>query len=264
MKIVFDIGGTNMRVAEALDGSLGKEVRVETPQNFEDGCGVLRKLILQISGEEKIEDVVGCIAGTTTEEGKMIHSPHLLGWEKKDLGGFLRETICSETKIGNDADMAGLGETRYGAGRGNKIIGYLSVGTGLGGCKVVNGKLDESKYGFEPGWMVINVNDLTGLGESVNGAAIKDKYSKYPQELDKVVYDKLVRILAVGVYNAILFWSPEVVILGGSLIEKEMGYHLKDVVKNLKEIDSPFESFPEIKKAELGDNSGLMGAVSLL
>ncbi len=73
---------------------------------------------------------------------------------KKDLEKILNCDVILE----NDALLAGLGESFYGIGQRFNIFGYLTISTGIGGCKFVNKKADENVFGFEPGHSYFLVN----------------------------------------------------------------------------------------------------------
>ena len=72
--------------------------------------------------------------------GRIIKSHHIDGWEDFPLSKWTKETLGVDAVIGNDADMAGLAEARYGAGAGKNPVFYVTVGTGIGGGLIVDGK----------------------------------------------------------------------------------------------------------------------------
>lgn len=263
MRIVFDIGGTNMRVAGVKGDALGDEVKVETPANFQSGLSRLLEVIKKVPGNENVEELAGGMAGVITE-GKIEFSPNLPGWLGADLGKELKEKVCPKVTIKNDADVAALGEATFGAGQGRSVVSYLGIGTGVGGGRIVGGKIDKGKYGFEPGHQIIDVTTGKTLEELVSGGAIEKKYGKTPQELPKGIVGELTSKLAVGIQNTILFWSPDVLVLGGSLVNEGDTYKLEDIVSELRKMPKVFPSLPEIKKAQLGNKAGLWGALALL
>lgn len=72
--------------------------------------------------------------------GRVIKSHHVEGWEDFPLSKWTKETFDVDAVVGNDADMAGLAESRYGAGAGKNPVFYVTVGTGIGGGLIVGGK----------------------------------------------------------------------------------------------------------------------------
>ena len=93
---------------------------------------------------------------------------------------------------------------------------------------------------------------------------LKEKYGKYPQELEREIYEDYVRIIALGVYNAILFWSPEVVVLGGALINEKEGFKVVEIADAVEKINEDLPLLPPIRQSELGDNAGLYGAMAII
>ena len=164
--------------------------------------------------------------------------------------------------IENDSALCGLGEAVAGAGRGSDIVAYITVSTGVGGVRIVDGKVDRAHAGFEPGHQIV-ASGLT-LERLVSGRAMSEKYGKHPREItDEVVWEELAGYLALGLHNTIVHWSPEVVVLGGSMM-KVPGIALPAVQAYLAKTLKIFPVLPELRLAELGDFGGLHGALELL
>ena len=99
----------------------------------------------------------------------------------------------------------------------------------------------------------------------VSGAAVKAKYGKEPYEIkDKAVFEKLAKVLAYGLNNTIVHWSPDIVVLGGPMITGNPAISIKSIQKHLSDILRIFPIPPVIKKAELDDVGGLYVALALL
>ena len=73
--------------------------------------------------------------------GRTIKSHQVSGWEDFPLVAWARETLKRPVAIGNDADLAGLAEARFGAGRGRNPVFYITVGTGVGGGLIIDGQV---------------------------------------------------------------------------------------------------------------------------
>ncbi|HUY31279.1 MAG TPA: ROK family protein [Pirellulales bacterium] len=71
--------------------------------------------------------------------GRVVKSHHVEGWVDFPLADWTREHVGVPAVIGNDADLAGLAEARFGAGQGRNPVFYVTVGTGIGGGLIVNG-----------------------------------------------------------------------------------------------------------------------------
>jgi glucokinase len=162
--------------------------------------------------------------------------------------------------------MAGLGEAVYGSGKEFEIVAYLTISTGIGGARIVNKLPDEKKFGFEPGHQFIqtnfNGNSQIELESLVSGKSIKRIYGSEPQFItDSKSWDEINYYVACGVYNTMLFWSPDVIVLGGSTA---MHLDLDLIEIYLKKFSRVIPKLPAIKKSQLGHTNGLLGALYLL
>jgi glucokinase len=158
-----------------------------------------------------------------------------------------------------------LGEATYGAGKNFNIVAYLTVSTGVGGARIVNQKLDEKSIGFEPGKQIIDVKESKTLENLISGRGLEERFNMKAKDISNpVIWQELANFLGVGLNNIIVEWSPEVVVLGGSMILGNPSISLEKAEEKLKEIFSTFSKTPPVKKAELGDFGGLWGALALL
>lgn len=277
MYLIFDIGATKIRLAVSHDGETFGEPKVgKTPHNYEEGMQLFAELASHLRGGEPIKLSAGGIRGVFDEKKeKIINDPYLEDWLNKPIKERLREILECEVHLANDSDLVGLGEAVVGAGKGYRIVAYITVSTGIGGVRIVNGKIDVSTCGFEPGHQIIDADgsifseivkkekDWTaGEWESLaSGTAMRLRFNKEPYEIkDEQIWEEVSKYVAVGLNNTIVHWSPDVVVLGGGMM-KSPGILLDTVRSHLKEILKIFPKHPEIKKAELGDFGGLHGAL---
>ena len=192
---------------------------------------------------------------------KIKSHPHIPLWSNQPLKKTLEKALSAPVILENDAALAGLGEAIYGAGKNYNIIAYLTISTGVGGVKIENKKIDENSLGFEPGFQIMNNDGLT-LEDLVSGFGLEKRFGKKGEDIiDPMVWDEVAKNLAVGIYNTILYWSPNVVILGGSVIKS---LDLEKIKNYLQEANEILPELPEIKKAELGDSSALWGALAYI
>lgn len=267
--VLFDIGGTKMRVAISRDGYTFEEPHIgRTPDTFLDGIKLFEDLVTGALGHEKAAIVAGGIAGTLlTDHSAVFHSPNLPTWNGKPLSANLFRVFSgAPVVIENDAGVVGLGEAVSGAGQGERIVMYVTVSTGVGGARIVNGVLDPSAIGFEPGRQVLAMDTGTTLESLVSGVAIEQRFGIKPYDLaDMAKREQVSDELAYGLANSILHWSPDVVVLGGSII---VGPHntlpLERIEKKLRELLPHLPQIPKLKKATLGDLGGLHGAMALV
>ena len=269
MNLVLDIGGTKTRIGFVSDTYRLLETSfLLTPKKYSDG---LKNIFSHVKSRD-VRAARACvgIAGVLSE-GKLYYSPNLKGWIGKPIISDFRKEFGNDVVFENDAALAGLGEATYGAGKDYKNIGYLTIGTGVGGAKIVDKRIDNKVYGFEPGRMFFqNIsktkrNKYISFENLVSGKAIKRIYGATPETItDVLVWSKILKNIAVGVCNAVYLWNPEVIILGGGVTLSDnfdIVLLRKEVRKILKKT---YPSTPQIKKSLLGDFSGIWGGIAFL
>ncbi len=273
--ILFDIGGTKTRVAVTDDlQTLRSSVDFKTKSNFKEEVDLICKSIDGLVKKQDIKAMAGGVRGLLNEEKTGIHNDTVLkGWAGKSLVGALSDRYQVPVYLENDTALAGLGEAVYGAGQGLDIIAYHSISTGVGGVKIEKGKLDEATSGFEPGHQVLDI-DRTILGEDisptlenlVSGAGVEARVGSKPFEIpqEDTIWDELAEYLAQGLRNTILYWSPEVIVLGGSMMVGEPKIPVEAVRKYTVEVLDGFVDCPFITLSALKDEAGLYGAMAYL
>ena len=267
MYILFDIGGTKMRMAVSFDNENLQEVKVAvTPRKFEDGIGLIEEYISKVDST-RTDKVICCGLPGVLDKNKemLISAPNLSEWVSKPFKKILADFTNAPVYLENDADLAGLGEAVKGAGRGFGIVAFLTIGTGVGGARIVDGKIDKSSYGFEPGHQIIDSGEkLVEFEGMVSGPSIKLRYGVDPEKItDENIWKNVESLIAIGLNNTILHWSPEIVILGGGIMKVE-AISIDRIKINLKNILKVFPHHPEIKKGELGELAGLWGSLQYL
>ncbi len=263
MYLVFDIGGTNTRLAASSDGkTLGDVKSISTPKDFDQGITIIKKTADELTGGEKIESVAGGVAGPLDKNKTMlVSSPHIGGWVNKPFKKELEKVFNAKVYLENDASLAALGEAIFGAGQGKKIVAYLTISTGVGGGRVVNGKIDDKALGFEPGHQIIipDGNPCNCGGKGHLEAYIGGAYRKGDFSLEN--WDEIAKYLAIGLNNVAVFWSPDIIVLGGSVMQS---IKLDKLKAYLKEVLTIFPNQPEITLSKLGYSAGLYGAMEYL
>jgi predicted NBD/HSP70 family sugar kinase len=275
MYLLFDIGATSMRLSFSGDGiDVGTPKLVSTPQKFEDAMHLFAKVAQEISYNRKIEKCVGGIRGVLdSDKNKLVADVKLKDWINKPLKERLEKTCNAQVYLENDTAIVGLGEATVGVGKGYEIVVYITVSSGVGGVRIVNGNIDEGKIGFEPGHQVIDADGsiypeaykhgwVVGELESlVSGTAMMKRFGKKPYEItDTRIWDDVSRLVAVGLANTILHWSPDIIIVGGGMT-KSPGIEVDKVEIYLKDYLKIFPTYPKIRKAVLGDFGGIHGAL---
>ncbi len=272
--VLFDIGGTKTRIAISDDlQTFGDPIKFDTPASFKDGIkAIVDTVKAQTSGP--IRGMAGGIRGQLNDDkSAMVHDLSLGGWVDEPLVATLKKKLNTEVYLENDAALAGVGEATYGAGKGMDIVVYHTVSTGVGGAKIENGIIDDFRSGFEPGHQILDI-DHTILGEGieptlenlVSGTALEERMGVKPYDIPQsdAIWDQLAYFLAHGLRNSILYWSPDVIVLGGSMIIGNPRILLDDIIKHTNAVVGEVTDVPLIRDAALGDSAGLYGAMAIL
>lgn len=261
-----------MRFAMAGRKGIKKETLIvcDTPKRFQKAKEIFKKI--RDDYEKNFHTVAGGISGIFDKDhSKLLNSPNLEDWKNKPLKKAIGEIFnANKVLLTNDADMEGLGEAVYGAGKGREIVAYITLGTGIGGTRIVNGRLDKNAFGFEPGHQIIflkgrkcSCGGRGHLESYASGTAIKKIYGKTGSELNKKELKEVIEVLAAGLNNVVVFWSPDIIVLNGGLMEDNV-FHLPMLRERVKKKIKVFNKVPAIKKYSLGSFSGLYGALEIL
>ncbi|QQG43585.1 MAG: ROK family protein [Candidatus Daviesbacteria bacterium] len=271
MKVLFDIGATQIRVAVSADNQIiSNPIVFPTPQEFNQGITQIQQAALKLSQGQKIEAAAGGIPGPLNKQKNYVANfPNIADWNNKPLKQSLEQALGSSVFLENDASLVGLGEAVVGAGKNKKIVAYITVSTGVGGARIVQGKIDQKAGDFEIGHQIIVPNGsicgCQGLGHLeayLSGSAIEKKYHQKPESIkDGAVWEEMAKFLAIGINNTIVYWSPEIIVLGGGVMK---AISLDKVKLYLQEIFTIFPEIPPIELNTLGDTGGLYGALEYL
>lgn len=259
MFIVTDIGGTNMRVASVKDDTLGDIQKVRTPKDQREGVATFATLARECAGGEKITAIAGCVAGSVSETGEISDARNLRAWEGMNIVQEFSKVLDASVQIVNDAALVGLGEAHYGAGKGASVLAYVTVSTGVGGGLIRDGKIADAS-----GNVGIQINGVD-LEDLVSGTAVTKKFGIPSKDLDSIEErNKLADILAEGLRILVDRWSPDTIVLGGSMIVGVNPIPMERIQESLSKLLGAHPNPPTVKMAELADSGGLWGAVALL
>ena len=153
-KVGVDLGGTKMLLA--LAGENGEIIQSrKLPTRAEKGPErIFKDLVAGITELFRVSpgvvDGLGfCMAGYyDRQSGMMVDSPNLPGWEDYPVRQELNRLIGLPMIVENDANAAAWGEFVYGAGKGKNNIFLVTVGTGIGGALIIEGRLVRGARGF--------------------------------------------------------------------------------------------------------------------
>jgi glucokinase len=145
--IAVDFGGTNIRAAYFPKPEPRPETQVKIPTLAEQGPDVVIDRLVSAVRDVGPSDLAGIRVGIASPgpldplEGIIFKAPNLIGWTDIPLKQLVEDRLNCEVFLGNDANVAALGEWKFGAGRGSSHMIYLTISTGIGGGVIVNDQL---------------------------------------------------------------------------------------------------------------------------
>jgi glucokinase len=294
----IEIGGTKLQlVAGTSDGAIVDRCRYTI--NKSAGAAGIRAQIVdglsQLLKNHRAASIgVGFGGPLDHMTGRIARSHQIEGWSEFELAAWLNQQSRLPVKVENDANVAALGEAVAGAGRGMNPVFYVTLGSGVGGGLVVDGKIyhgakpGESEIGHVrldksgvlveqrcSGWAVDQKiraaiqsapqSNLAGLvGAVTHGEArFLRESTAQGDELALTIVDETTDDLAFGLSHVTQLMHPEVIILGGGL--SLMGEPLRaGVEKHLRRyLMEVFGTGPQIRLAGLGEDVVPTGALLL-
>ena len=303
-----DIGGTTVKLGLfSTKGDLLE--KWEIPTRTEDGGkhifsdiknSVVEKLSEKNLTLDDLEGVGLDVPGPVLPDGTVNHCVNL-GWEVIKAGEIMSETLGGlKTTVLNDANAAALGEMWKGAGVGHNDVCMITLGTGVGGGVIVDGKIVPGAFGAggEIGHITINENETAVCGcgkrgcleQYASGRGIANvandrlKKSDAPSSLRdfdvvtaKEIYaeaekgdalasevvDEVSSMLAKAMAFVSAVTDPEVFVIGGG-VSKNGPIVTDRIEKYFKEYAFHASRDAKIVLASLGNDAGMYGAVKAL
>ncbi|QPP10419.1 ROK family glucokinase [Streptomyces bathyalis] len=147
----IDIGGTKVMAGVVdADGQILEQVRAETPEKSKSPRVVedtIAELVLDLSDRHDVHAVgIGAAGWVDADRSRVLFAPHL-AWRDEPLKDALTARLAVPVMVDNDANTAAWGEWRFGAGRGEDHLVMITLGTGIGGAILENGRVKRGKYG---------------------------------------------------------------------------------------------------------------------
>ena len=261
MYILIDIGGTKTRVALTEDKlTFGEPIIFSTPQSFDAWFNEVIQHITALTEGKQLTAIILGMAGTFSPDHQIIRTaPHLQEWAginlKEKLGGWFN---C-RTIIENDTALVGLGEAIFGSGKGYDIVVYITISTGVGGARIVDGKVDRNKFGFEIGHQI--VQDGKELEYYLAGSSHEKRFGMPSREIkDPEFWKEVDHYAGILAANTTMYWSPAVIVFGVPVMKD---INMK-VVENKAKLFTPmYETLPVFTRSSLGDLGGVYGALAI-
>lgn len=309
--IGVDLGGTNI-AAGVVDEKGTIITKDETPTLINRPYGEVLKsmadLILKVIKDASltVDDIksigIGSPGVSDKNEGTVVFANNL-NWHHVPVRKEIQKYIDLPVYIDNDATVAGLAEAVAGACKGYDSSVTITLGTGVGGGIVINGKPFSGSHGVgsEIGHMIVHVDGIEctcgnkGCLERYSSATaliLEGKkaakanpesliYKKVDGDIEKItakvvidsakegdetavkIFDNFIYYLAMGIVSVINAIDPAIIAIGGGV--SKAGGFLLDALKKKVEDHIFYKDLPyaEICLAELGNDAGIIGAAML-
>ncbi|MFT3893590.1 MAG: ROK family protein [Anaerolineales bacterium] len=301
--VAIDIGGTHIRVAAYEPESITPIAHTRV-RSLASEAGVFDRLLQAVElvwPKEGVVDAIGIASPGPLDPhtGTILDTPNIKEWVNFPVGPKLSNCFGVPVYLDNDANMAGLAEWKYGAGKGHHDLIYLTISTGIGGGVITNNHLLQGFRGMgaELGHMIVDpYGPLCGCGHNghaesfASGTAI----ARYVNEQLKVghqstlqsqplvttvqiaeaalqgdalaisAFERAAHYLGIAVANYLAIFDPSILVFGGGV--SQVGELLfKPFQASLrKHVFHPhYLDNLVITKAALGDDAGLLGALAL-
>lgn len=222
----------------------------------------LRDVIAFFAGRGVKKIGIGCFGPVDLERAAITKTTPKLDWRGVPIGTIIQRALDVKVAIDTDVNAAALGEHRWGAAQGIDDFVYLTVGTGIGGGAMVNGRLVRGLAHPEMGHLRIprakgdrfkGVCPLHGdcLEGMASGPAVAASGGAY-----EAVY------LAWALMNITCTLSPKMIVMGGGVM-KTKGL-LEAVRAKLKQELRGYVPAPKLVRPKLGDRAGVLGSLALV
>lgn len=291
--IGIDLGGTNVRVAKVDEnGTIIKDII--KPSHGLEGPQVINDNIIEILKEHDLSDVEGiglAIPGPVDDVRNVItQATNIPGCEDYPFADNISKATGKKVYLDNDANVAGLGEAMFGAGKGYKTVYYLTHSTGIGGALVIDQKVHCGHKGYAgevanvivdpdakqyPNYAHLNKGGVESLasgtaigligndvfGEEGNSSRKVFGLAKNGDEKALAIIDKMAKDFATCMADISAIVAPDVFVIGGGCSHSHDQYFDK-IEKYFKEMAHPGMRDIPIKLAEL-EEPGVIGAAML-
>jgi glucokinase len=300
--IVADVGGTHIRAARfPTQNPKPTTIKRILTQGQESPHARLIKLIESlIPDDEEISAITIAAPGPCEPiEGIIYEAPNIPGWTNLPLKKLIQEHFNIPVAIGNDANLAALGEWRYGAGIGHHHLVYITVSTGIGAGVIINDQLLLGYHGLaaELGHTtVIPDGPLCGCGKKghleavtsgpsiarwaeqelkrgvpsslpVNKQITAKDVSLAANQGDKLSQDALARAgtyLGIAIADLLHVFNPSIVIIGGGVSQCGDAIFSPIRAAMIDHVISPkYLDGLTVTTCSLGDEVGLIGGLVL-
>lgn len=276
----IDVGGTTTRAGLSSGTGLAARASAATPATLDAFLDTIAALCREL-GASGVRGVGMGLPGVVTETGGS-WVPNVRYLATPGLGAAVAERVGAPVTLGNDAQLALLGEAREGAASGCASALLVSVGTGIGGAVMVGGRIMRGAHGSAGamGWAVVDTADpgdpeIGALERRASGRALeragaaldppRDSYAlidaaRAGDSKAHSVVSRAGRDLGAAIAGVGSVVDPEVVLVSGGLTD---AFDVLEpaIMEAVSRWGSPQLREVPVRVAALGSDAGLRGAL---
>jgi glucokinase len=288
----LDIGGTKIAGARVNEGGavVGHTSRPTTPENPEGILDALAEIYDELGGQETLPSVgVAVAAFLNAQRDRLYFSPNI-SWRDFPLASAVSDRLGVSAVVENDANAAGWGEFRFGAGRDVSSMLMLTIGTGVGGALVDDGRLVVGGFGMaaelghiiiEPGGLLCGCGNRGCLEQYASGTALMrqarellgddsltqaslTELLKDGNAVALSALDSVGRALGRGITSLVAVTDPQRIVIGGG-VARAGELLLAPIRASFEETYGAGDKRPvaDIAVATMGNTAGVVGAADL-
>lgn len=260
--LVLDIGITTTRLGVSRNGrTLEAMVIFPTAANYQTGIKNILTQGKKLLAKRQPDTIVGGVAGLLNSDHTKLLDCQAKNWIGRPLSKDISRSFNQPVHLENDAVLNGLGEAAYGAGQGHSIVGFLTLSTGINGVRIVRGRPDTQAFPMELRHLLVyHRGRVTTAGRAISGHALAARYGQPASRLRAGrVWQETAMVLAQVLVNLELAWTPNVMILGGSVMNS---ISLPLVRREIRRWWAHRIPPPRLVRGILGDRSGLLGGLA--
>ncbi len=284
--IGIDLGGTAIKLGRFdREGQCLATLTIATPQppNPEAVLAAMVDAIAQIDPHGESGAIGVGTPGPADAAARIARiAINLIGWRDIPLADWLEAKTGRPTVIANDANCAGLGEFWLGAGRNYRHMILLTLGTGVGGAVIMDGKLFLGRDGaagelglitFNPDGPPCNSGNQGSLEQYVSAQAIRRRTGLEPAELGAraqagdrdalAFWQQYGRDLGAGLASSIYILTPEAAVIGGGVSASAEFFFPTMKLEIERRVMPTSRCGLHLLTAELGNQAGMAGAAKL-
>ena len=284
--IGIDLGGSAIKLGRFLkSGTCLESLTVQTPQPATPEA-VLESIvaaIAQLDPQRQARAIGLGTPGPVDVGGRIARvAINLAGWQDVPLADWLEAKTGLPTTLANDANCAGLGEAWLGASRHFRNSILITLGTGVGGAIIIDGKLFTGHQGaagelglinLHPDGPRCNSGNNGSLEQYISILAVRRNTGLEPEELaaralagdrkSLTFWENYGRLLGIGLTSILYVLTPEVVIIGGGVSASAQLFLPSAIAEIELRVLPSSRAGLQILPAELGNQAGIVGAAKL-